>query len=271
MREGAFGWKACPYPVTASIYLGLRWHHRFDDESTHAWSISDLDALFRAFFWRNALSSRYDQGFLTQLGTDLNELKTILNQRMSFDTFAQWASTATRKLQKFMNKPLPNSESLREFCGDRQTGALQKALVLPIVAKAKRDLLNPEIDISYPARTDIQAHHIYPLAWCRNNRTGHLSQWLDPNLSESDWVGSAANLMPLSRESNLQWRAENPGSILRDKRVDYARYRRTFEDLFISKKAFGYLLEGADGIPNFWKARAETLASHLERLIDVAV
>ena len=120
---GAFGWKACPYPVTASIYVGLRWHHRFDVEVTHPWNIADLDALFRAFFWRNALSSRYDQGFLTQLGTDIAQLKLILNKRSSFESFSKWATSANETLVRFMNKSVPDSNELRDVFSGRQTGA----------------------------------------------------------------------------------------------------------------------------------------------------
>ena len=270
VAAGAFRWQACPYPVTASIYVGLRWHHRFDADSTHPWDIADLDALFRAFFWRNALSSRYDQGFLTQLGTDIAQLKLLLNNRSSFANFDEWASSANEKLDTFMNKRVPGLIELRNLYSDRQTGALQKALLLPIVTGAKKDLLKPEIDISFPARTDIQLHHIYPRAWCRNNRTGELSEWLDSSVSEKDWVRSAANLMPLSRESNLEWRSTNPSAILHQEGLTYASYGELFSDLFISEEASRHLSEGAAGIPHFWNARADTLASHLERLLDVA-
>ena len=30
VAAGEFGWKACPYPATAAIYVGHRWHHCFD-------------------------------------------------------------------------------------------------------------------------------------------------------------------------------------------------------------------------------------------------
>ena len=267
---GAFGWQACPYPVTASIYVGLRWHHRFDVEAIHPWEIADLDALFRAFFWRNALTSRYDQGFLTQLGTDIAQLKLILNKRSSFGSFNEWTTAANDRLDAFMNKPVPDSGELRDFFSGRQTGALQKALLLPIITNANRDLLLPDIDISFPARTDIQLHHIYPQSWCRNNRTGELSEWLDPKVSVNDWVGSAANLMPLTRESNLKWRAVNPGAIVHQEDLTFASHGDLFSDLFITEEAFQHLKSGVDGIPCFWDARADTLASHLEKLLNVA-
>ena len=268
VADGAFGWKACPYPVTASIYVGLRWHYQFDIDPARPWKIKDLNALFRAFFWRNALSSRYDQGFLTQLGADMDKLKQILNNRSS-GNFDQWASEANNTLDAFMNKPVPKSDELRELYTNRQTGALQKALLLPIVTSAKKDILNPEIDIEFPARTDIQLHHIYPKSWCRLNRTDNLSKWLDTD-ADQDWVGSAANLMPLSRESNLEWRDENPGSILLKKGITYDSHRTLLSQIFVSEEAFNNLLKGSGGIPCFWETRADTLASHLERLLDVA-
>ena len=267
---GAFGWQACPYPVTASIYVGLRWHHRFDVEATHPWSIGDLDALFRAFFWRNALSSRYDQGFLTQLGTDIAQLKLLLNKRTSFGSFDEWAAWAGKRLDGFMNKAVPDPDELRDLYSGQQTGALQKALLLPITTKAARDLLRPEVDISFPGRTDIQLHHIFPQGWCRNNRTGALSKWLDPKVYEKNWAGSAANLMPLSRESNLKWRAANPGAVLHQESLTYASHEELFSDLFITEEAFALLWSGADGIPHFWDTRADALASHLEALMKVA-
>ena len=266
VANGHFGWQACPYPAAAAIYVGLRWHQQFDVESTHPWTVADLDALFRAFFWRNALSSRYDQGFLTQLGTDIRKLKDFLEMRPSFGCFDEWAAMADSKLNAFMNKPIPGSDELRDLYSGHQTGALQKALQLPIVANARRDFLN-QVDISFPARRDIDLHHIYPKAWCRDNRTGTLSKWLDPS-SDKDWVGSAANLMPLSRESNLKWRASNPGAILHQEGVTYDA--ELFRDLFITEEAFALLESGAKGIPSFWEVRADTLATQLEDVMKVA-
>ena len=267
---GAFGWQACPYPATAAIYVGLRWHHGADVETTHPWAVSDLDALFRSFFWRNALSSRYDQGFLTQLGADIAQLKRILNTRPEFASFDEWAVSADERLDTFMSKLVPDSTELRDLYSGRQTGALQKALLLPIVARADRDLLSPEVDISFPTRTDIQLHHIYAQAWCRNNRTGALSEWLDPMVYKKDWVGSAANLMPLSRESNLKWRAENPGAIVHREDLTYSARADLFANLFITEEAVALLKSGAEGIPGFWEARADALAAHLENRMRVA-
>ena len=266
---GAFGWQACPYPVTASIYVGLRWHHHFDDNDTRAWDLNELDALFRGFFWRNSLSSRYDQGYVAQFGTDVEELKKILNLRANYPTLEKWGEAANRELDRFMKKNPPSTSELLDLCTDRQNGALQKALLLPIVARSNKDLLQPGLDISFPSRTDIQLHHIYPQAWCRNNRTGELSEWLDQTVATKNWVGSAANLMPLSRESNLEWRAENPSATLHRNEITYESRSSLFNAVFIDETSFEHLANGASGIPDFWTARASALAQYLESLLDV--
>ena len=107
---GAFGWQACPYPVTASIYVGLRWHQRFDDDDVRPWDLNDLDALFRGFFWRNSLSSRYDQGYVAQFGTDVEELKTILSSRADYQSFEEWGEAANQELDQFMRKSPPSTQ-----------------------------------------------------------------------------------------------------------------------------------------------------------------
>ncbi|WP_405243691.1 GmrSD restriction endonuclease domain-containing protein [Lentisalinibacter salinarum] len=266
---GYFPWKSCPYPVTASIYVGLRWHHRFDEDPTHPWSISDLNSLYRAFFWRNALSGRYDQGFLTQLGADVVKLKELLSTRRAYANFGDWASAVSDQLTVFMNKPLPDREELQELATGRQTGALQKAILLPILARARKDLLNPELIVAYPLRTDTQLHHIYPTNWCQNNRTGELQAYLDRNRSDRDWVNSAANLMPLSRESNLIWRSANPGAILRERSVDFDQMSEILESLFINREAFDALIAGADGLPDFWNFRAQLISHRLTQFTEV--
>jgi hypothetical protein len=55
----------CPYPVTVAMYCSLRWYMDNDSRYSGQWSDKELDGLFRAFFWRNSLTGRYDQGFLS--------------------------------------------------------------------------------------------------------------------------------------------------------------------------------------------------------------
>jgi len=85
-----------------------------------------------------------------------------------------------------------------------------------------------------------------------------------------DWVNAPANLMPLSRDSNATWSSANPGAVLHQENLSYDSHGDLFEGVFVNEQAFKYLSEGAGGIPHFWKARADTLASHVEKLLDVA-
>ena len=262
VASGLFPWKWCPYPVTSTIYVAIRAHAYFDAPATHSWSVDDLNALFRAFFWRNALTNRYDQGFLTQLGVDIKELKRILQTRISFQTAGLWAGSADSVLQNLIGRPLPSRDDLLQYLTEgRPTGAMQKALYLPMMASADRDILNDTISLRYPeADISIQLHHIYPRDWCRNNRVGALANILDPRQAGCDWVESVSNLMPLSRQSNNIWKAKIPGQILNERHILYQPLADIFKRAYIDRECFDYLLRGAEGMKLFWERRAGIMA-----------
>ena len=106
------------------------------------WGQDDLGSLFRAFFWRNCLSNRYDQGFLTKIGTDIRALKSILAIRKKYRLANEWAKEADKALADIMETSVvPGQSGLEDLLTDgRQTGALQKALTLPMSARAERRL-----------------------------------------------------------------------------------------------------------------------------------
>ena len=155
---GAFPYSACPYPASVSVYVGLRWHSYFDHAGMvdRPWARVEVDALYRAFFWRNALINRYDQGFLTKLGTDLRELRNILDSRANFKTVSEWATAAASHLARYLHAPpyapLPDSKVLLEGLTDgRPSGAAQKAYTLPMLAGVKFDLVDPSISLRFPS------------------------------------------------------------------------------------------------------------------------
>ncbi len=258
---GYFPYAGCPYPITAAVYVALRWHLHFDQPS--AWGRPDLDPLFRAFFWRNALTSRYDQGFLTQIDKDIRFLKQLLVARSGCQSAIEWANDAQKKLIEFMaqsGSPFPSHEQFVDLLTHgRQTGALQKALALPMVAGVRKDFLDPEINISYPAGEQVELHHIVPKAWSSNNKVGDLAVIL----AERDWIDSTANLMPLSRKSNNVWKAKNPGQILQEKQIEFSTVETLAKPVFIDAKAFEYLAIGQSGIRDFWLHRARLIANDL--------
>jgi hypothetical protein len=267
---GRFSWSSCPYPVSASIYVALRWHHRFD--SVTNWGVEELNAIYRAFFWRNALMKRYDQGFLTQLGADLKEIKSILQQRPKFQSAANWCSFADEQLINLMGPGIPDHDAMIDMITDgRLTGAIQKALHLLLIARPKTDLVNQNIVIKFPQNQTAELHHIYPKSWCSNNVTGDMAALLNKSLAGKDWVNSCANLMLLSRESNNEWKAKHPGQVLIEKQMDFSPLSSIFESLFIDKMCFDSLSKGAIGLDIFWRRRAELIASELLRLKNVSL
>jgi len=264
VAQGYFPWSVCPYPVSVGIYVGLRWHAEFDRPDIHPWSIEDLNSLFRAFFWRNALTRRYDQGFLTQIGTDIQHLKSILNTRPNSISSAEWAQKANEQLDFIFEYPVPDTEELKDYLTNgSQGGALQKALALPMLAGARNDILDPSISLAYPSTEPIELHHIYPKNWCRNNRSGELANLLDPQKAGRDLINSTANMMPLSRTSNNAWRDANPAQFIEAKRLSFASLQKTLQPIFIDDDCFKFLALGASGMASFWDRRAVLMASDL--------
>ena len=258
---GSFPYLDCPYPIAAAIYVALRWHLEFDVDIERRWDIQELDAVYKAFFWRNALSNRYDQGFLTQIGADLKEMKLWLNSRAKFASPNPWALSVQAEMDKFMGGVLPNKVQLVELLTDgRQSGALQKALELPMVAGSKQDLLNPDVKLSYP-ETEVEMHHIFPKAFCANIKISDLPI-LDKQKGR-DYVDSTANLMPLSRHSNNEWKARIPEQLLTERHISFHHVQDILKPMFIDQVGFDYLLAGISSLGDFWDHRADLIADDL--------
>jgi hypothetical protein len=271
---GLFPWRACPYPVTAALYVAIRYHRQEDATDSHPWGIDDLNALFKAYFWRNALTNRFDQGFLTQLGADIKEFKAILGRRNAHPNAGAWALDADQSLWRLIGRPQPSADQLKETVSNgTPTGATRLALFLPMLARVDKDLLDPSITLKFPSQASgtVQMHHVYPRDWCRNNRTGRLAELLDEQQAGRDWVNSVSNLMPLSRKSNRTWSAKNPGQVLADQGIGYELHRALLDSVFIDRICFDALLAGADGLPRFWEHRADLIVEDLTRRMQMSL
>lgn len=264
---GGFPWRKCPYPASAAIYVGLRWHLYFDKPKE--WGQDELNSLFRAFFWRNALTSRYDQGFLTQIGNDIRLFKDVLKRRADSSSASAWAALAQRAIEDATGPRFPTKEELYGLLTDgRPGGALQKALHLLLFTRPKRDLLDHDLYLEFPDGQPSELHHIYPKAWCASNIHGELQEVLDRNTAGKDYVNSTANLMLLSRESNNKWKARVPGQAIRESNLDYASMRDVWKSLFIDEELFNLLQGGDKNVKSFLDGRASLMA---DELIDLAV
>lgn len=267
---GYFPLRACPYPVTSAIYVALRWYMQHDVRFRGQWTLAELNSLFRAFFWRNALTTRYDQGFLTQSAADLRALKELLFSRAGANNANVWASESSTILGQLIEAPLPSHEYLVDKLTDsKPAGALGRALVLPLVTQVRADLLDPEVALDYPSESAINLHHIYPRDWCRNNRQGELKEVLNPKTAGRNYAESISNLTALGQESNNWWRSRIPAQALSEKGITYENSKARLESIFVSEQAFEYLISGNARPKEFWHERADTLASHLLKLCQI--
>jgi len=139
-------------------------------------------------------------------------------------------------------------------------------------AQASLDLVDKSIKLGFPESSEfVQFHYIYPKSWCNDNASGKLSKILDPKKAEQNWVDSVANLMPLSRISNNKWKSKNPGQILTEKGIAYKDSEEIFKVVFIDKKAYSLLTNGASGIPDFWNHRASLLAEDFLNRVEIKI
>jgi hypothetical protein len=266
---GLFSADKCPYPVSAAVYVALRWHLMKDYPNQNGpWSRPELDALYRAFFWWNALSGRYDQGFLTQLGTDISSLKSILQARSEYESSSAWIAYARVALAKLMEKDLPSAERLTvDLLSGRPGGALQSAVQLTMIAGCRHDIGGIDLQVGKPL--DVHLHHIFPRKWCKSNANGKFEAILDPTKSELDYVNSVANTMPLSPVTNQEWRDMSPGTYIASRKISFQSVEDALKISFIDEQLFELLKQDLDGVESFWKLRASAIATHLIGLTDV--
>lgn len=272
VAEGLFSYDKCPYPISSSIYVALRWHKEFDLPSTNGmWNVADLDTLYRAFFWRNSLSTRYDQGFLTQLSKDLATLKAMLRKRGDFPTKSAWIHYCDARLEELMQKSiLPDRNNLIDLLTNgRPGGARQSALLLPMTARTSRDI--DGVDISLTAEGTLELHHIFPRAWCADNCSGALREVLDKDQAGRDWVNSIANLMPLARTTNNEWKTKSPRTFIERSQITFHSGQAFFENVFIGQHEYDLMVGGAEAVLEFWKARAARMADDLLARTRLAV
>lgn len=256
----SFSWDLCPYPAIIAVYLSLRWHREFDPRASWAWDKEDLDVVFRAFFWRNALSERYNQGFLTEAGKDVQRLKGWLNRRSDFPTQSAWLGAIEGEVAATFEDFPPRDEVCSYMRSPELTGALRQAALLPLVAFPKSDLLSAKelvrADLGGDQAMDL--HHVFPRAWFAKN--------LDSAVSGH--MRSVANLMPLGRKSNLEWRDKRPSVAL--KHVTYANVSRLLDEVGINQELFDMLKSTTTPddamINDFVEKRAEILADRVLKL-----
>jgi len=265
---GKFPWFQCPYPTIVTVYAALRWHHEVDGVT--AWSLGELNPLFRAFFWRNALAGRYDQGMVSRVGQDIRDFKEILNRRQYYETASSWLEFAEAELLRLIGPGVPSREQLVEFVSKTKlAGALQRALELLLYTRPRYDIIKPDLELGFRDGLAGELHHIYPKAWLKDNMSDALIEKIGNRIKER--TNSIANLMLLSRESNNYWKTKSPNVVLQQNEISFDGNEEIFDSLFISQQAYGFLSDGPARITEFWDARTEMIVDEILRRMKLVL
>ena len=171
-----FRLKEVPYPVGLIAYFAFRWKlDKHLERSEERYSGDELTRIYRAFFWHNALTNRYDQGFLTSFATDLRFLERTLQSLIVLRGSDRWVEEANKSLVKYFGAAYPRRtvDQLQEIVKDGEIrGALKQALVLYLNAEVKIDLVSgsPLNRFTDERNSAVDLHHIFPKQWCKDNR-----------------------------------------------------------------------------------------------------
>lgn len=257
---GRFSMAQAPYPASAAIYVALRWHLEFEGGAATHWTIEDLDRLYRAFFWRNVLGSRYDQGFLTQIGTDLREMKRFLSRKAAGADEEEWGSAANQWLDTNVGARPTLDEIMATVSDGNEKGALRRAALLLLYARADRDAVAPDLGTTSDGGVP-ELHNIYPKEWCKDH-PAVAGTAESPNGPGHDWTNSAANLLPMHRQTNNVWRKRSPAEELNGT-AGFDSHPDLWNRYFVDRTSYELLLSGDNSATAFWRRRAEAIAGEL--------
>lgn len=243
-----------PYPASAVIYFSLRWK-MFSEAASY--SREELEAVFRAFYWRNVLSNRYDQGFLTQFSVDLKKLDQILESKHPLYNGPNWVKEVNKDLNDLFGNDYPISdvnELKAELLSEDTRGALRQLYLIQLKSVTHRDIVdNSNLDWDSVVKGDrVQIHHIFPQDWCKNNAAAHLAI--------SDYgVNCLANLTPLKAGTNNKWRANGPKTAIANLEITFQNNSAALSGAYIDSVSFALLAQ--DKVGEFWERRADAIAN----------
>lgn len=268
---GRFTLSQCPYPAMFNIYISLRWYWEHDRTPETAWSVNHLNRLFRAFFWRNTFSRRYDQGFLTRVSADIDVFKNFLQRTSSNSDDQVWQGEADHFLNRL---PLMYSlQSLEDEVWEAVTngntrGALRDGAILLLHTRAQNDFVDLAQDISnVTSRHDL--HHIFAKRWCKDNLTNANKEYLTVSKEGRNWVDSPANLIPMSSKSNKKWDTMEPSAAMGSLGVKTEEQLEQLRKYFIDADCLKLLEQGGVSVGGFLQARAKLLQKEIVRLMRV--
>ncbi|WP_160317872.1 DUF262 domain-containing protein [Cobetia sp. UCD-24C] len=242
--------KELPYPASTILYLSLRVNE--EDKYT----AQNTAKLFKAFYWRNLLLTRYDQGFLTQFGKDLIGLKNILESASEDDY-----NTKLDQLFDEASSHVSVDDIKARVLDGELGGALKQAIQIVIKSRAKSDVVTgSSLDWRVTSgNKKVQLHHVFPRAWCKNNKGSPNSSVLEAlnNYGEN----CAANLIPLEALSNNNWSQLSPATAIKTFQLSFKDNVDLYGNGFIGVKEFECMEK--DDLKSFLEGRAQRIAEYI--------
>jgi hypothetical protein len=251
-----------PYPASIVLYFALRWKMHV---GLAPYSLDELNRTYKAFYWRNVLTNRYDQGFLTQFSVDLKDLDRIITEAHIDNGNTAWVAKINQSLDTLFGSDTPPKtvqEIKEHLLTDETRGALRQLYLLKIRSSTKRDIVDGgALDWNAVTPSDkVQLHHIFPRDWCTNNEADH-------PIIEVCGANCLANLTPLKASTNNKWKANGPSTAISNLGISFQNNGSAFGGAFIDATTFDCLKENKIG--EFWQRRADTLANTIQIMQNV--
>jgi hypothetical protein len=252
-----------PYPASIVLYFALRWKMNV---GLAPYSLPELNRTYKAFYWRNVLTNRYDQGFLTQFSVDLKDLDRIITEAHADNGNAAWVSKINKSLDELFGSDAPSKtvqEIKENLLTDETRGALRQLYLLKIRSSTKFDIVDAGLlDWNAVTPSDkVQLHHIFPRDWCANNAANH-------PIIETCGANCLANLTPLKASTNNKWKANAPSTAFSNLNISFQNNSIAFNGAFIHATTFDCLKQNM--VAEFWQRRAETLANTIQIMQNVS-
>jgi hypothetical protein len=273
VANGYFPSSKCPYPAMAAIYVGLHWTKAVENHDLDkSWTLQDLGVVFRAYFWRSALSQRFDQGMLSKVTADMSELRTILRGKTDHADPNSWYKWASSELDKIIKpEDVPSGEVILSWVldGDVKGARSQAVRLLPLARTTLDIVMHKSIDVTIEGNAEL--HHIWPKAWIAKNMSGSVKEFIDEaKLLKEDRINSAANMTPLTPETNNFWKDKKPSVALGERNSKFSRAREVFEDAYIDETSYGFLVsEDEAAFKDFLTHRASLISTDICRRLNL--
>jgi hypothetical protein len=260
---GEFKLKELPYPVSVILYLSLRWKRDKILNDHEKYSIEQLHRVYKAFFWRNVFTTRYDQGFLTLFATDLKKLSDMLIQNKDSQNWVDECNSALNNIFTYENIALTEEEIRLIVTNGDIRGAIRQALTLILLSKVKNDVISkkPLNRLNDDKKTKVELHHIFPAQWCNDNWKHH------PILRDNqEIVNSIVNFIPMTAESNKKWLTYSPATAIATFGLNSEANKTIFNQAFISNDLFEILNKTNPDPDEFFDLRAKEISKYIYNL-----